>query len=160
MALSETKNMYFFWVFFDDFCISWKIAVALCGAMWRYPKQTKMQFFSITFCNFCVSCKIAVALCGAMWRYVALFDTSKNACFVTFLRFLCFLKNSCGTMWRYVALSERNKMHYFVTFCDLCVFLNNSCGTMRRYVALCGTIRNEQKMIFWQLFAIYVFLGK
>jgi len=87
------------------------LAVALCGAMWRYPEPSKIKIFSI-FAIFGknpekskISQDLAVALCGAI------LNPQKLRIF-QFFRFLGksrkvknFSRFGCGATWRYVAVS-------------------------------------------------------
>ena len=160
-AIPKFEKTQFFSIFavFAVFSKSPKTGVALCGAMWRYPKIWRNKVF-LHFCRFCCFQQISkkqawryVALCGAMWRYVALSQNLKKHSFFQFLPFLLFSANLQKQAWRYVALCgaipKFEKTKFFSIFAVFAVFSKSPktgvalCGAMWRYVALSQNLKKQ-----------------
>ena len=111
--------------------------MALCGAMWRYPKKLENCIFP-GFLVFGQNLEKRlwhyVALCGAMWRYPKKLENCM------FPGFLVFGQNLEKRLWHYVALCgaipKSLKIAFFPVFSFLYKTWKKGCGTMWRYVAL------------------------
>ena len=108
--------------------------MALCGAMWRYPKKLENCIFPVFLVFWAKPGKKAVALCGAMWRYPKKLENC------SFPGFLVFGPNLEKRLWHYVALCgaspKKLKIAFFPVFSFLDKTWKKGCGTMWRYVAL------------------------
>ena len=110
--------------------------MALCGAMWRYPKKLENCIFP----GFLV---FVQNLEKRLWHYVAV-------CGAIF--FLCQTwKKGCGTMCRYPKKLENRIFPGFL------VFWQNLEKRLWHYVALCGAITKRLKIA---VFPFFSFLGQ
>ena len=104
--------------------------VALCGAMWRYPKKLENCIFP----GFLV---FGQNLEKRLWHYLALCGAIPKSLKIAVFPVFSFLaktwKKGCGTMWRNVRYPKKLENCIFPGFL---VFGKKGCGTMWRYVAL------------------------
>ena len=112
--------------------------MALCGAMWRYPKKLENCIFP----GFLVFWEnLEKRLWHCMWRYVALSKTLENCIFPVSL---VFGSNLEKRLWHYVALCGAIPKSLKIAFFPVFSFLAKP---GKKAVALCGAMWRYPKKL-------------